>query len=154
MKLLFNPPVLCPALCFLVQCVCFCWPGKTHLSPQNQTPMQSLPFLLYLLLSHFLFFFFLFFLHRGCTDIICCILFLLVIIGYIVVGVLGKRNPTLSTQAFSYILMFFTSRSLLHFSKHKSCVHLFSLKLLCSWYKELGMVEEQAYLYPAGYNNM
>uniref|UniRef100_A0A3Q0SNE2 Choline transporter-like protein 4 n=1 Tax=Amphilophus citrinellus TaxID=61819 RepID=A0A3Q0SNE2_AMPCI len=27
--------------------------------------------------------------NRGCTDIICCILFLLVILGYIVVGIIA-----------------------------------------------------------------
>uniref|UniRef100_A0AAQ5ZRY4 Choline transporter-like protein n=1 Tax=Amphiprion ocellaris TaxID=80972 RepID=A0AAQ5ZRY4_AMPOC len=30
----------------------------------------------------------------GCTDIICCVLFLLVVLGYIAVGILGERNPT------------------------------------------------------------
>lgn len=29
---------------------------------------------------------------RGCTDIICCILFMAVILGYIVVGILGESN--------------------------------------------------------------
>lgn len=28
---------------------------------------------------------------RGCTDIVCCILFILAVLGYIAVGILGKR---------------------------------------------------------------
>ncbi len=37
--------------------------------------------------------------YRGCTDIICCILFMAVILGYVVVGALGKSNLT-PTRAF------------------------------------------------------
>lgn len=29
---------------------------------------------------------------RGCTDIVCCILFILAILGYIAVGILGKET--------------------------------------------------------------
>ncbi len=29
-------------------------------------------------------------LHRGCTDIICCIIFVVAIVGYVAVGILGE----------------------------------------------------------------
>lgn len=29
---------------------------------------------------------------RGCTDIICCVLFIVVILGYMAVGILGKMG--------------------------------------------------------------
>ncbi|XP_057193686.1 choline transporter-like protein 4 [Triplophysa rosa] len=34
--------------------------------------------------------------NRSCTDIICCILFMLVIAGYMVVGILGKFTVLLN----------------------------------------------------------
>jgi len=35
----------------------------------------------------------LFLVNRGCTDIICCILFILALLGYFAVGILGKIQP-------------------------------------------------------------
>ena len=32
------------------------------------------------------------FLHRGCTDIICCVFLFLAIVGYVAVGIIGKRR--------------------------------------------------------------
>uniref|UniRef100_A0A667X646 Choline transporter-like protein n=1 Tax=Myripristis murdjan TaxID=586833 RepID=A0A667X646_9TELE len=36
---------------------------------------------------------------RGCTDIICCILFMAVIVGYMVVGILGETSLATPAQA-------------------------------------------------------
>lgn len=35
--------------------------------------------------------------HRGCTDIICCILLLIAIVGYVIVGVVGMHHVALSS---------------------------------------------------------
>lgn len=37
----------------------------------------------------------LFLLVRGCTDVLCCILFILALLGYFAVGILGKIGPPL-----------------------------------------------------------
>lgn len=36
------------------------------------------------------FIFMLFFVFRGCIDVICCVFFFLVIVGYVVVGIIGE----------------------------------------------------------------
>lgn len=43
---------------------------------------------------------------RSCTDIICCVLFMLVIAGYIVVGILGKFiSPFLCLSVWSSVIV-------------------------------------------------
>lgn len=55
---------------------------------------------------------------RGCTDIICCVLFMAVILGYIAVGILGERNvrPTQTSEsATNSILVIVSSSSMAPF---------------------------------------
>uniref|UniRef100_A0A665W1A3 Choline transporter-like protein n=1 Tax=Echeneis naucrates TaxID=173247 RepID=A0A665W1A3_ECHNA len=36
--------------------------------------------------------------NRGCTDILCCILFIVALLGYFAVGIIGKTEPPLQPQ--------------------------------------------------------
>lgn len=66
---------------FVCRCVCgFCW----------LTPEANFNAKLSWLHPHLSLVFFFF---RGCTDIICFILFIAVIVGYIIVGILGENKP-------------------------------------------------------------
>lgn len=71
--------------------------GETHVSitnPQSFHPaiQDTNNILLFLLL-------------RGCTDVLCCILFILALLGYFAVGILGKTGPPLmQCEQFHYLL--------------------------------------------------
>lgn len=54
--------------------------------------------------------FFVVFLYRGCTDIICCIIFVLAILGYVAVGILGESLPYFKASGFkrpTFVFMVF-----------------------------------------------
>uniref|UniRef100_A0A671XPZ3 Choline transporter-like protein n=1 Tax=Sparus aurata TaxID=8175 RepID=A0A671XPZ3_SPAAU len=43
--------------------------------------------------------------NRGCTDILCCILFILALLGYFAVGILGKIDPPLKQYVLILVLL-------------------------------------------------
>uniref|UniRef100_A0A4W5N6D9 Choline transporter-like protein n=1 Tax=Hucho hucho TaxID=62062 RepID=A0A4W5N6D9_9TELE len=86
----------------------------------NPSQLQHMPSVWTPEFSHFVFG------KKGCTDIICCVLFIVVILGYMAVGILGKMG-VLRTSHLSLRHLTF---SLTHtYSFHMCCCIYFSLSL-------------------------